>query len=128
MLRSAIKDIIERLKNPEYARGYGAEMAKTDFALTLVKARKRAGLSQKELADKLGMSQPYIAKLEGGEANPTLETIGAVLAVMGLRLVTTSAPLIPDDVEVVSTFGSTDIAAPGHTHDSASDLLPARMR
>ncbi len=98
ILRSAIADIKERLNDADFAREYGGEMAKTDFAITLFKARKQANLTQKELADQLGRSQAYIAKLEGGEANPTLESIGQILAVLGLRLVTQTAPLAPADL------------------------------
>lgn len=89
-------DLLERLKDPEYAKLYGAENAKVDFAITLTKARKNLDLTQKSLADKLGISQPYVAKLEGGEANPTLGTIGGLLASIDLRLVTGTAPLKPE--------------------------------
>lgn len=89
-------DLLERLKDPEYAKLYGAENAKVDFAITLTKARKNLNLTQKSLADKLGISQPYVAKLEGGEANPTLGTIGSLLASIDLRLVTGTAPLKPE--------------------------------
>jgi len=89
-------DLLERLKDPEYAKLYGAENAKVDFAITLTKARKNLALTQKSLADKLGISQPYVAKLEGGEANPTLGTIGSLLASIDLRLVTDTAPLKPE--------------------------------
>lgn len=97
MLRSAIKDIDERIKDPEYAKRYGAEIAKADFAVTFARVRKQAHLTQKEMAEKLGVSQPYIAKIEGGEANPTLSTIGMLLAIMGLKLVTQTVPLAPID-------------------------------
>ena len=33
----------------------------------LVEARKESGLTQQEVADRLGKPQSYIAKLEGGE-------------------------------------------------------------
>lgn len=33
----------------------------------LVEARKESGLTQREVADRLGKPQSYIAKLEGGE-------------------------------------------------------------
>ena len=91
-------DLLKRLENPEYAKLYGEENAKTTFAITLTKARLSLNLTQKELAAKLGISQPYIAKLEGGEANPTLGTIGKLLATINLRLVTGTAPLAPEPV------------------------------
>jgi len=89
-------DLLERLRDPEYAKLYGAEDAKLDFAMTLTKARKILNLTQKGLADKLGFSQPYVAKLESGEANPTLGRIGSLLASVDLRLVTGTATLKPE--------------------------------
>ena len=91
-------DLLERLKDSEYAKLYGEEDAKLDFAITLTKARKNLNLTQKSLADKLGISQPYVAKLEGGEANPTLGRIGSLLATIDLRLVTGTAPLRPEPI------------------------------
>lgn len=91
-------DLLKRLENPEYAKLYGEENAKTTFAITLTKARLSLNLTQKELASKLNLSQPYIAKLEGGEANPTLGNIGKLLATINLRLVTGTASLMPEPV------------------------------
>ena len=96
MVVTPTDDLLERLKDPEYAKLYGEENAKVDFAITLTKARKNLNLTQKSLADKLGISQPYVAKLEGGEANPTLGRIGRLLAAIGLRLVTATVPLKPE--------------------------------
>ena len=96
MAVSPTDDLLERLKDPEYAKLYGAENAKVDFAITLTKARKSLNLTQKSLADKLGISQPYVAKLESGEANPTLGKVGSLLATIDLRLVTGTAPLKPE--------------------------------
>ena len=86
-------DLLQRLKDPAYAKRYGAENAKVGFAITLTKARKSLNLTRKSLADKLGISQSYVAKLEVGEANPSLGTVGSLLALLGYRLVTGTAPL-----------------------------------
>jgi ribosome-binding protein aMBF1 (putative translation factor) len=88
------EDLERELREPEFARGFGAARANSSFALTLASARLQAGLTQKELAEKAGVSQAYIAKLEGGDANPTLGRIGSLLAVLGLSLVTDVAELV----------------------------------
>ncbi len=95
-------DLLERLEDPEYAKLYGEEDAKVDFAITLTKARRSLNLTQRSLADKLGISQPYVAKLEGGEANPTLGTIGRLLATIGLRLTTGTAQLKPEPMPLTT--------------------------
>ena len=95
MSRTFEGDLEQRLQDPEFAKMFGAAQAKSSFALTLAKARAESGLTQKELATKTGVSQAYIAKLEGGEANPTLERIGSLLAVLGLSLTTNTTTLSP---------------------------------
>ncbi len=95
MVRTFRDDLEEELKDPESAKIFGAAQAKSSFALTLAKARVDLGLTQKELATKAGVSQAYIAKLEGGEANPTLERIGSLLAVLKLSLTTGTTTLSP---------------------------------
>jgi len=103
-------DLLERLKDPEYAKLYGAENAKVDFAITLAKARKSTNLTQKGLSEKLGISQPYVARLEGGEANPTLGTVGSLLAMLGYRLVTQTAPLSPEPMSpAIESMGAADV-------------------
>jgi len=95
MNRTFEDDLRVKLRDPEFAKMFGAAQAKSNFALTLARARERLGLTQKELADKAEVSQAYIAKLEGGEANPTLERIGTLLAVAGLSLITDTTTLFP---------------------------------
>lgn len=46
-------------------------MTKKTFAARFLAARKAAGLTQQELAAKLGMAQGYIADLETGRKDPT---------------------------------------------------------
>ncbi len=95
MVRTFEHDLKNELQDPEAAKYFGAANAKSSFAITLSKARKDLGLTQQELASKIGASQSYIAKLEGGEANPTLEKIGSLLAVLGLSLTTDVTTLSP---------------------------------
>ena len=95
MIRTFGNDLKQKLRDPEFAKMFGAAQAKSSFALTLAKARVTLGLTQKELASKIGVSQAYIAKLEGGEANPTLERIGSLLAMFELSLTTDTTTLSP---------------------------------
>jgi len=97
MGRTPTQDLIDRLGAPEYAKLYGAEDAKVELADTLWRLRIKLNLTQKGLADKLGVSGQYISKLEGGEANPTIGTIGRILAVLGYRLVTQIDSLLLED-------------------------------
>ena len=95
MSRTFEGDLQQKLQDPEFSKMFGAAQAKSSFALTLARARATLGLTQKELASKVGVSQAYIAKLEGGEANPTLERIGSLLAMLGLSLTVDITTLSP---------------------------------
>jgi transcriptional regulator with XRE-family HTH domain len=64
-------------------------------ASLLKDARKRAGLTQAELASRLGISQAAVAKLERFQANPTIGTLDDALRAAGERLVLTTEPVPP---------------------------------
>lgn len=49
-------------------------------------ARTRAGLSQQELADKLGVSRQTINAIEKGDYNPTIKLCIGICRVLGLTL------------------------------------------
>lgn len=98
------EDLKRELQDPEFAKFYGADQARIQLALTLVATRSKLGLKQKEIAAKLGASQPYIAKLEKGDANPTIGKIGSMLALLDFRLVTRSAPLLPEPTKPMTGF------------------------
>ena len=111
-MRTPTHDLECRLKNLEYAKLYGSEQVKADLAITLSKARHSLNMTQKQFADKLKLSQPYIAKLESGDANPTIGAVGAMLAVVGLSLVTHTEPLLPSFVNSVSILQHPTSSAP----------------
>jgi transcriptional regulator with XRE-family HTH domain len=55
-------------------------------SVLLREARRKAGLTQAELAERAGVTQPVIARLERGGGNPTFETLERVLHAAGHRL------------------------------------------
>ncbi len=57
-----------------------------DAAALLRDARRSAGLSQAQLARRLGVSQAAVAKLERRDANPTVRTLDRALRATGQRL------------------------------------------
>ena len=50
-------------------------------------ARTKAGLSQQELADKLGVSRQTINAIEKGDYNPTIKLCVGICRVLGLTLI-----------------------------------------
>ena len=63
------------LANPKVKAEYDSMAAEFEIAAELVKARLRAGLSQSELAAKMGTSQSAVARLESGRALPSTKSI-----------------------------------------------------
>ncbi len=55
-------------------------------ASLLVQARRRAGLSQRALADRAGVAQQEIARYERGRVTPSLERLRALIGACGLEL------------------------------------------
>lgn len=62
------------------------------FAAMLVGYRADHSLSQRELAEKLGVSQPRVARMESGEQNPDFETIMGAVGALGTEFVVDVAP------------------------------------
>ena len=59
-------------------------------------ARRYAGLTQRQLADRLGTSQSVVSRWERGHEEPRLTTLAAILRACGLRL---RLEVEPDDVD-----------------------------
>ena len=55
----------------------------------MVKARKAAGLTQAEVAERIGQPQSFIAKVEGGERSLDVVEFVAVATVIGLDMAKT---------------------------------------
>ena len=56
------------------------------YASVLKTARKTAGITQQQLADRIGKKREYIALLEKGETDMQLSTFLMITEVLGLKL------------------------------------------
>src|ERR1700712_756297 len=63
------------LANPKVKAEYDALAPEFEIAAELLRARLRAGLSQTELAARMGTSQSAIARLESGDTLPSTKTL-----------------------------------------------------
>ena len=57
-----------------------------DAASLLRYARRRAGLSQRELGRRAGVAQPAIARIERGDISPRIATLDRLLAATGYSI------------------------------------------
>ena len=72
----------EQMKNPEFKKEYDA--------------RKESGLTQKELAERTGIAQGDISKLENGSANPSIRTLRRLAEGMGMKVCISFVPASGD--------------------------------
>lgn len=59
-------------------------------------ARLEAGLSQAELAHRMGVTQPVVARLENPGSNPRIRTLERIAAVLGRRVEIGLEPGLPE--------------------------------
>ena len=76
----------ELLKDEETRNEYEKLEPKYAVVSQLIAARHQAGLSQKELAERLGTKQSAIARLEAGNINPTIGFLEKVASTLGAKL------------------------------------------
>ncbi len=73
-----------QMADPELRRVYEEEAQKKDLWLALVEARQAAGLTQAEVAQRLGVSQAQVARIEKrGYDSYTLKTPRRYVAALG---------------------------------------------
>ena len=76
----------EQLKDPAFKAEYDALEAEYAIKQAMIDARKASSLTQKELAEKTGIAQGDISKLENGTGNPSLRTLQRLAAGMGMKI------------------------------------------
>jgi DNA-binding XRE family transcriptional regulator len=77
----------ELLADARTRAAYDALAGEFSVAKTLIAARARAGLSQAEVAARMGTTQSVIARLESGKRPPSWQTIARYAAAVGGRAV-----------------------------------------
>jgi transcriptional regulator with XRE-family HTH domain len=78
--------IAEQLRtDPEFRAEWERTALARAVALAIVRYRGDHDLSQRELAERLGMKQPQVARLELGEVNPSMETLMRISARLGIE-------------------------------------------
>lgn len=83
-LRTADEIHDQAMRDLYYRREYERTKLANDVAIKVVAWRARHGLSQAELARKLGWRQPNVARLEAGDHEPTIATLSRLAEVLGL--------------------------------------------
>ena len=72
-------------KDPKYLREFEALNPEFALARGLIEARAEAGLTQEEVAQRMGTSQPTVARLESGH-KPSLKTLERYAEAVGMKV------------------------------------------
>jgi DNA-binding XRE family transcriptional regulator len=75
------------LADPAARVGYDALAPEFDMARELIAARARAGLTQADVAQRMGTTQSVVAGLEGGRRIPSMRTVQRYAQAVGGRAV-----------------------------------------
>ena len=76
----------ELLKDPEFKKGYDDLELEYSIIAQVIQKRLDRGLSQKQLADKIGTKQSAISRLEAGNTNPSIAFLEKVSKALGGKL------------------------------------------
>ena len=68
----------ELMQDSAFRKEYEALQPERDITMSLIRARKEAGLTQAELSEKTGISQADISRLENGTRNPSLALLNRI--------------------------------------------------
>lgn len=80
------------LEEPEYRKAYDTLDGEFALARAVIAARNRVGLTQAQLARKMGTTQPVVARLEGGRVRPSMRTLERLATATGSRLLISFEP------------------------------------
>jgi len=70
--------------DPAFRRAREELRPQYEFRRALIGSRLAAGLTQRQLAEKMGTTQSAIARLESGMQTPTLDTLCRLAAVLNV--------------------------------------------
>lgn len=76
----------KQLENNEFKEEWDNLGPEFDTINAIITARKNCNLTQKELAERTGINQADISKIENGNANPSLKILKRLAAGMGMVL------------------------------------------
>jgi DNA-binding XRE family transcriptional regulator len=80
------KALAKKVKDPAFRTAYEKLGTEFEIARMLIAARAKAGLTQVQLAKKMGTTQSAIARLESGKRMPSIETLESYARATGCEL------------------------------------------
>ena len=80
------KYLNKQLQNPEFKKEWDSLEPEFNMMQAMIDARKKCNITQKELAEKTGITQADISRIETGNGNPTLSVLKRIAEGMDMIL------------------------------------------
>ena len=80
------KYLAQQMEDPAFAAEYEAQRPEYEAIRAVIAARLACNMTQKELAEKTGIRQSNISRIENGSASPTIDTLARIAAGLGKQL------------------------------------------
>lgn len=78
--------LAQQMEDPAFAAEYEAQRPEYEAIRAVIAARLACNMTQKELAEKTGIRQSNISRIENGSASPTIDTLARIAAELGKQL------------------------------------------
>lgn len=111
--------------DPEFRAEWERTALGRAVAVAIVRYRAQNDLSQRDLAKRLGMKQPQVARLELGEVNPSIETLMRISSQLGIEFTIDVRP-VGAPARNVTTRAQTDSLVGSFRAYEAELLVAAR--
>jgi DNA-binding XRE family transcriptional regulator len=76
----------QQLKDPEFASEWERQRTEREYIKAIISVRTELNLTQKELAQKTGIRQSNISRIENGNCSPTIATLQQLADGVGKKL------------------------------------------
>ena len=80
------KHLERQLENPEFAVEWERQRPEREYIKAIITARTEQNLTQKELAERTGIRQSNISRIENGNCSPTVATLQQIADGVGKKL------------------------------------------
>ena len=78
--------LAQQMEDPAFAAEYEAQRPEYEAIRAVIAARLACNMTQKELAEKTGIRQSNISRIENGSASPTIDTLARIAAGLGKQI------------------------------------------
>ena len=86
MGKNSRETLNQQLKDADFKKEYDSPEVEYQLVNAVLNARRAVNITQKQLAEKTGIAQSEISRIERGNANPSLKTMARLASGMGMTI------------------------------------------